>query len=390
MPIRSLKMFVVLGAIVLSTLARAEDKVSDTELRIGDVTIFTGPAKFIGEEVSLGSRIAAAEINAAGGVGKRKLEIFSEDDGYVPSRSVQALRKLLDEGVFAISGTSGSSNLLAMLPTLLEEKVPVVVSTAANDKVYENGAPPNIFSLGPNYDVGIYATLAYVAQHVAPKDAKYGLLVQDDDFGDSIEKGYEEARKKFGFSDALRVRFKRGQQDFSAEMLRLKAAGVTVLVDGSYFGAQANVHKEARKLGMDDLIIVTHWLTRMRISMGLIASSKFPFYTADFIVPYTDPAFQAFLEKGKKLIGDTAAKADRYTILNYLGVKAIAAAAGTCGSNLTRACVSDELAKLSNFDAEGLTAPLSFNNSKHLAASSVKVYHFDPAKNEFVAVTGYQ
>src|SRR6476660_2156754 len=105
----------ILGLSCLPVLALAEPGVSDTEIRIGDVNILTGPASFIGQAVSIGSRIAAAEINAAGGINGRKIVIKTEDDGYVPARSFQALKKLIEvDDIFALNGTSGTANVLAM------------------------------------------------------------------------------------------------------------------------------------------------------------------------------------------------------------------------------------------------------------------------------------
>jgi ABC-type branched-subunit amino acid transport system substrate-binding protein len=99
---------VLAAALLSATAAWAGDPgVSDTEIKIGDVNIMTGPAAFVGRGVSLGSKIAAGEINAAGAINGRKIKILTEDDGYIPSRSFQALTKLLEEdGIFALNGTS--------------------------------------------------------------------------------------------------------------------------------------------------------------------------------------------------------------------------------------------------------------------------------------------
>ncbi|HYH23094.1 MAG TPA: ABC transporter substrate-binding protein [Azospirillum sp.] len=94
--------------------ARAEPGVTDTEIRIGDVNILTGPASFIGQAVSVGSKVAAREINDRGGINGRKIVILTEDDGYVPARSFQAAKKLIEvDQVFALNGTSGTANVLA-------------------------------------------------------------------------------------------------------------------------------------------------------------------------------------------------------------------------------------------------------------------------------------
>ena len=81
---------VVAAALLSATAAWAGDPgVSDTEIKIGDVNIMTGPAAFVGRGVSLGSKIAAGEINAAGGINGRKIKILTEETvtfRRVPSR----------------------------------------------------------------------------------------------------------------------------------------------------------------------------------------------------------------------------------------------------------------------------------------------------------------
>ena len=140
---------VLAAALLSATAAWAGDPgVSDTEIKIGDVNIMTGPAAFVGRGVSLGSKIAAGEINAAGGINGRKIKILTEDDGYIPSRSFQALAKLLEEdGIFALNGTSGTANVLAMMPLITENNLPTVVTTAPSALIYKP-VRPSVFTFG--------------------------------------------------------------------------------------------------------------------------------------------------------------------------------------------------------------------------------------------------
>lgn len=69
-----------IGLLMLSGAALAADPgITDTEIKIGDVNILTGPASFIGRAVSLGSKIAAAEVNAAGGIHGRQNHEVARD-----------------------------------------------------------------------------------------------------------------------------------------------------------------------------------------------------------------------------------------------------------------------------------------------------------------------
>ena len=152
----------VLAAAMLSATAAVtpgwagDPGVSDTEIKIGDVNIMTGPAAFVGRGVSLGSKIAAGEINAAGGINGRKIKILTEDDGYIPSRSFQALTKLLEEdGIFALNGTSGTANALAMMPLITENNLPTVVTTAPSALIYKP-VRPSVFTFGASYADAFY------------------------------------------------------------------------------------------------------------------------------------------------------------------------------------------------------------------------------------------
>src|SRR3954463_10166860 len=158
----------ILGLACLPIVALAEPGVSDTEIRIGDVNILTGPASFIGQAVSIGSRIGAGEINAAGRLNGGKIVMKTEDDGYVPSRSFQALKKLIEvDNIFALNGTSGTANVLAMMPLITDNNLPVVVTTAPNELVY-TPVRPTVFTVGATYQDAFFAQLKYIHEQAKP------------------------------------------------------------------------------------------------------------------------------------------------------------------------------------------------------------------------------
>ena len=108
----------IAGVVVFGALAgvahAAEPGLTATEIRIGEILPLTGPVSFAGEAHYLGTKVALAEANDSGGAAGRKIVAVTEDDGYVPARSFQAAQKLLADGVFAITGTSGTSHLNAI------------------------------------------------------------------------------------------------------------------------------------------------------------------------------------------------------------------------------------------------------------------------------------
>ncbi|MGZ5841387.1 MAG: ABC transporter substrate-binding protein [Xanthobacteraceae bacterium] len=290
---------VLAAALLSATAAWAGDPgVSDTEIKIGDVNIMTGPAAFVGRGVSLGSKIAAGEINAAGGINGRKIKILTEDDGYIPSRSFQALTKLLEEdGIFALNGTSGTANVLAMMPLITENNLPTVVTTAPSALIYKP-VRPSVFTFGASYSDAFYAQLKYIHDHSEPKNPVYGIIRQDDDFGQEVEAGYERAVKEFGVKDGIRLRFKKGSSNFAAEMAQMKQAGVNVLANGGIFAGAANILSEARKLDMD-IQSADVWSEGIPASAKLAAPAGYDYLVGDYVA-LTGPAVEKFLAMAKQ------------------------------------------------------------------------------------------
>ncbi|MBX3573818.1 MAG: ABC transporter substrate-binding protein [Mesorhizobium sp.] len=376
-------LFALAAALLASTAAYAQDPgVSDTEIKIGDVNIMTGPASFIGKAVSVGSKIAAAEINEAGGVNGRKITVVTEDDGYVPARSFQALTKLIEvDGIFALNGTSGTANVLAMMPLIEENNLPTVVTTAPNELVY-NPVRPSVFTVGASYSDAFYGQLKYIHENMKVENPVYGLIRQDDDFGASIEHGYDRAIKEFGVKEGPRIRFKKGTANYAAEMAQMKQAGVNVLANGGIIAGAANILGEARKLDMD-LQIASVWSEDMPPSVNLSAPAGYDYLVADYVA-LDGPAIDAFMEKARKYASeDEVAAINRYTYLTYVGLHALAEGMKRCGKELTRACTIEQLRGLKDFDTQGVSAPISFDNEKQLSGTALKIYQLNSKDKTF-------
>lgn len=377
------KTVLALAAALAASTAYAQDPgVTDTEIKIGDVNIMTGPASFIGKAVSVGSKIAAAEINEAGGVNGRKITIITEDDGYVPARSFQALTKLIeDDGIFALNGTSGTANVLAMMPLIEENNLPTVVTTAPNELVYEP-VRPSVFTIGASYSDAFYGQLKYIHENVKVENPVYGLIRQDDDFGGAIEHGYDRAIKEFGVKDGIRIRFKKGTQNYAAELAQMKQAGVNVLANGGIIAGAANILGEARKLSMD-LQVAGVWSEDMPPSVNLSAPAGYNYLVADYVA-LDGPAIDAFMEKAKKYVSaEEIAAINRYTYITYVGLHSLAEGMKRCGKELTRECTIEQLRGLKDFDTQGVSAPISFDNEKQLSGTALKIYQLDHKTKTF-------
>lgn len=374
---------VALGALAGAAQA-AEPGLTATEIRIGEILPLTGPVSFAGEAHYLGTKIALAEANASGGVAGRKIVALTEDDGYVPARSFQAAQKLLADGVFAITGTSGTSHLNAMLPMFIEQKVLTLVTINPAEQAY-NPVKKNVFVIGTDYGNAIYAGVQYAVQKLGKKDARFGLIYQDDDFGANNKLGYERAMKDFGLKSVVAIPYKRGQKDFSAEMLRVQNEKVDFLVSGGIIAENVAIFKEAKKLGMTDLRVSTVWTAHLPIVQQLAGDAGDGYYTADYMADLSDPEAAPFVEVAKKfLTADEMKKVNRYTMASYSGASILIQSIRSCEKDLTRDCVIAQLESGRKFSVNGATAPFGFSPTKHFSDSPVSVMVSDTKNARFV------
>src|SRR5665811_298296 len=132
-----LKALPVALAVLLATgiSVFAEDGVSADKIVFGQVAALEGPASALGQGMKMGLEAAFAEINKAGGVKGRRLELKSVDDGYEPTRSIEAVKKLLEEDkVFAIAGTVGTPTAAATQPIATAAGAPFIGAFTGADK----------------------------------------------------------------------------------------------------------------------------------------------------------------------------------------------------------------------------------------------------------------
>ncbi|MCB1461213.1 MAG: ABC transporter substrate-binding protein [Nitratireductor sp.] len=368
---------------------KAEDGITDSEILIGEVLMLSGPASFIGKSAAAGSKLAIAEINANGGINGRKLRGIYEDDGYVPARSVAAARRLVDvEKVFAVTGTTGGSGVTAIMPVLEEAGVPTIVHVAPNPSVL-NPRKPNVFMIGPDYDLAALVGIRYLVNEKELKNAKFGLIYQEDDYGKSVLSGYKQAMEELGLTSVAELPYKRGAKDFSAEALRFKEAGVEVLYLGTVISEAVGIMSEIRRLGMEPTVI-GNWAAGLPITIKLSAESGYDFYFTDYYASASDAAGEKlYALAGSLLSEEDAAAMGRYGVGGYVAIKVLASAIEQCGQEPTRACVIEKLGAVKDFDTGGLTGPISLDNEDGHAIPPIKVFQVDRAGGSVKTLTDF-
>jgi len=209
----------------------------------------TGPIAFLGQEISEGAKLYFQHVNATGGIHGRKIELIVEDDGYQPPRTVAAYRKLIDrDEVFCISLSIGTSTNLALKPIVEREQVPIVPAISFASPIYN---PPSryVFGVDPTYRMQSWVIVEYIVDELKARDAKIGVIFQDDDLGADALAGLREAAEHYDIPIVAEAGHKRGAIDFGTQVLNLREAGATHVVLWTVFRETAAILKEAHVLG---------------------------------------------------------------------------------------------------------------------------------------------
>ena len=179
----SFKMPLMALAAIIANLpaAHAEDGVSTDKIVLGQAAALSGPAAALGQDMKVGLEAAFAEVNKAGGVKGRKLELKSVDDGYEPTRSIGVVKKLLEEDkVFAIVGTVGTPTAAAIQPIATNAGVPMIGAFTGVEFLREPYKP-----LVMNVRATYYQETEAMVEHLT-KDlgvTRIGIMYQDDAYG---------------------------------------------------------------------------------------------------------------------------------------------------------------------------------------------------------------
>src|SRR6266511_2354901 len=184
--------FGLLAATSSSVLAQKkyDPGASDTEIRIGNIMPYSGPASAYGV-IGKTEEAYFKKINAEGGINGRKINFISYDDAYSPPKTVEQARKLVESDevllVFNPLGTPPNSAIQKYLNT---KKVPQLFVASGSTKWNDPKNFPWTMGWQPNYQSESQIYAKYILKN--KPDAKIAILYQNDDYGKDYVKGFKD------------------------------------------------------------------------------------------------------------------------------------------------------------------------------------------------------
>ena len=245
---------------VAAVLASCSPKpAAQDPIKFGLVPALSGDSAKAGESISRGLSIAIDGVNAKGGLlGGRKLVLVRRDDTGDPAKGVTAARELIfNEKVAVLFGGLDTPVARAIAPLANQNKAPFMVPWAAGTPITHNGAKPNyVFRVSAMDELVDKAMLARAQSGFHA--SKPGLILVNNAWGESNEKGLMAAMAAAGVKPAGVEKFEASDVDVTAQLGRLKADGADLLFMVGNVGPSAQVVKSLDRMGWS-VPIVSHW-----------------------------------------------------------------------------------------------------------------------------------
>lgn len=227
--------------------AEAPKAAGDT-IKIGFLGALTGDVAMFGKPTLEGMKMAAEDLNAAGGVLGKKIEIVEADNRGDKQEGASVTQKLISrDNVVAIVGdpTTGITKVAA--PIAQKAQVLLISAGATGPGVVENG--DFIFRNTLLDSVAIPACIDYFANELKYK--KVAIITSDNnDYSVGFSQTFRDAAKGKGIEIVADEKVKDGDKDFSGQVTNIKAKKPDVIFFSGYYTEGALIMKEARKQGV--------------------------------------------------------------------------------------------------------------------------------------------
>jgi branched-chain amino acid transport system substrate-binding protein len=341
---------------------------TDTEIKIGNTMPYSGPASAYG---TIGRAEAAyfKMINDQGGINGRKINFISLDDGYSPPRTVEQVRKLVEQDqVLLLAGTLGTPPNSAIHKYVNAKGVPhIFVNTGATKWGDPKNYPWTIgFNLSYQVEGRIYAN--YILD--TKPDARIAILFQNDDYGKDYVKGLKDGLgDKAAKMIVSEVSYEVTDPTIDSQIVTLKASGADTFfnVTTPKFAAQAV--RKVYDIGWKPLHILNQVSSSvgavlmpagLEKSVGLITANYFkdPLDTqwqneADF------KAYEAWMKKYYPE-GDIR---DSNNVPGYLIAQGVVHVLKACGDDLSRENVMKQMSGIKDLQVPMMLPGIKWNTS---------------------------
>ena len=361
------------GTLVLATgLAFAAGQygpgASDTEIKIGNTDAQSGPASAYGTIAKAEAAFFAA-LNEQGGVNGRKVNFITRDDGYSPPKTVELVRKLVEEDqvllTFNILGTPPNT---AVQGYLNDNKVPQLFVATGADKWNDPKHFPWTMGWQPSYRIEARIYARYILK--AMPNAKIAVLYQNDDFGKDYLTGLRQGLGDKADKMIVDTKsYETTDPTVDSQVVALQGSGADVLLTAAVPKFAAQTIRKVSDIGWKP----THFLTNVSVSVGAVMKPAglekgVGIISAGYLKDPTDPQWQNAPEYKEWLAWmqkyySAGNVADSNNVYAYSAAQTMLHVLKASGDNLTRENIMKQAADIHELKLPMLLPGISLSTS---------------------------
>jgi branched-chain amino acid transport system substrate-binding protein len=341
---------------------------SDTEIKIGNVEAYSGPASAYGV-IGKTEDAYFKMINDAGGINGRKINFISYDDGYSPPKTVEQVRKLIEsDEVLLVFNALGTPTQTAVQKYQNAKKVPQLFLATGASKWNDPKDFPWTMGYQPSYRVEARIFAKYILK--TKPGAKVAVFYANDDFGKDYVAGLKDVfGDKASNIIVAEESYETTEPSIDSHIVKLKGSGADVLVNISTPKFAAQTIKKMAELEWKPM----HVMTDVSISIGAVMKpagleASEGVLSAGYLKDASDPQwasdegmkkFMAFVDKYMP----GANVADTNIVYGYAAAQTMVQVLKQAGDDLTRENVMKQAASLKDFAPDTILPGVKINTS---------------------------
>jgi branched-chain amino acid transport system substrate-binding protein len=263
-------------------------------IKVGEFASLTGKEAAFGQSSHKGTALAIEELNAAGGLLGRKLELITEDNRSTAGESVTIAKKLITrDKVVALLGEVASGRSLEAAPIAQANRIPMISPSSTNPKVTESG--DYIFRVC-FIDPFQGKLLASFAQRTLKAEKVAIFSDVSAPYSVGLAQYFREPFEAAGGKIVSEQKYSGGDKDFSAQLTAIKAAQPDAIIVPGYYNEAGLIVRQARQLGIKvPLFGGDGWEAPELLQLAGGAALEGTYYSTHFSSESTEPLAQKFV-----------------------------------------------------------------------------------------------
>ncbi|MFT3984608.1 MAG: ABC transporter substrate-binding protein [Lachnospiraceae bacterium] len=351
----------MMGTIGLTLLTGCGSSDSDT-IKIGVAAPFTGDSSVYGDYTKKGVELAVEELNAAGGVLGKEIEVVYGDDKGSSTDAVSVAQKFAtDDSIVGIVGHFFSSCTLAAGEVYQSNGIPEVAMASTAPGVLEIGDYVYRVNIGDNYQGGEMAKLLNEAGY-----QNAAVIYENTDYGTGVANAFVTEYEALGAGVAVNESYTSGSDDYSLLITEIKNSGADVLVIAGYDADAAKIMMQSKNQGITIPVYASDGVytdTLIELGKESVEGMNIICY---FSTEDPSESVQTYLNKLK----EKEYEVDSWSAYCYDAMMLMADAIERAGTT-DRDAVKEALANTTDF--VGVTGAISFENSNEPASKDIIV-----------------